>query len=37
MRFARLDARLSTFYARLAASSGADIDLEKVIREDREL
>ncbi|TIQ30440.1 MAG: plasmid stabilization protein [Mesorhizobium sp.] len=27
----------STFYARLAATCGADIDLEKIIREDREL
>ena len=27
----------STFYTRLAARSGADIDLEKIIREDREI
>ncbi|TRC93538.1 plasmid stabilization protein [Mesorhizobium sp. WSM4303] len=27
----------SSFYARLSASSGADIDLEKIIREGREL
>ncbi|TIP45035.1 MAG: plasmid stabilization protein, partial [Mesorhizobium sp.] len=27
----------STFYARLSASSGTDIDLEKVIREDRQV
>ncbi|MDX8525335.1 plasmid stabilization protein [Mesorhizobium sp. MSK_1335] len=27
----------SNLYARLAASSGADIDLEKIIREGREL
>ena len=26
----------STFYARLAATCGADIDLAKIIREDRE-
>ncbi|MDG4878340.1 plasmid stabilization protein [Mesorhizobium sp. WSM4935] len=27
----------SSFYARLVASSGADIDLDKIIREGREL
>ncbi|TPN99202.1 type II toxin-antitoxin system VapB family antitoxin [Mesorhizobium sp. B1-1-5] len=27
----------SSFYARLATESGADIDLDKIIREDREL
>ncbi|AZO26666.1 MULTISPECIES: plasmid stabilization protein [Mesorhizobium] len=27
----------SSFYARLVANSGADIDLEKIIREGREL